>query len=236
MTRGAPDTPLARARALRASGDRAGAVEAFRAAVRHAPDAAAPAFGLCAALLEAGRPEAATLLDGLLARFPADAAGWEEVGAVLLAAGKRDAALLCLARAVAAAARPDLLLRQGALLREAARAAEAEAAFAAAVALDPGSVRGWFLLGLCRQDRRDLDGAAAAYRSALALKPDLAEAEVNLGTALQEAGDLAGAKAAYARALACRPDTFGRIAQAVTAAPQGELWLDLGVFRRSLGG
>ena len=102
------------------------------------------------------------------------------------------------------------------------------------MALDPASVRGWFLLGLCRQDRRAFADAAAAYRTALALRPALAEAAVNLGTALQEGGDLAGAKAAYARAVATRPDTFGRVAQAITAAPAGELWLDLDALRRRL--
>ncbi len=227
-------THLTEARAARASGDGEAAVRALREAVRLAPDAAGPLFGLCAALLDAGRPEAAAVLDSLLERFPAGE-GWGEIGAVLVRAGKREAALVCLTRAAAAVPRPALLLQRSALLRELGRTAEAEAALDHAVALEPRAVRGWFLLGLCRQDRHDPRGAAAAYRKALAIDPALAEAAVNLGTALQDAGDLDGAKAAYARAVGLRPDTFGRVAQAVTAAPKGELWLDLGAFRRSLG-
>ena len=96
--------------------------------------------------------------------------------------------------------------------------------------------RAWFLLGVSSADAGRRDAAAAAYRRALAIEPTLAEAAVNLGTLLQESGDLAGAKAAYGEALRLRPDTFGRIAQAMTTSPKGELWLDLGALRQDLTG
>ena len=81
-----------------------------------------------------------------------------------------------------------------------------------------------------------LVAAAAAYEAVLRLDPDRAEAALNLGTVRQEAGDLPGAKAAYARAVRSRPDSFGRIAQALPAAPKGELWLDLRALRQDLAG
>ena len=37
-------------------------------------------------------------------------------------------------------------------------------------------------------------------------------------------------------ALRLRPDTFGRVAQALAAAPTGEAWLDLAALRHSLAG
>jgi hypothetical protein len=40
---------------------------------------------------------------------------------------------------------------------------------------------------------------------------------------------------AYRSAVRSRPDSFGRIAQAVTAARTGMLWLDPAAFRRALG-
>jgi cytochrome c-type biogenesis protein CcmH/NrfG len=40
---------------------------------------------------------------------------------------------------------------------------------------------------------------------------------------------------AFRRAIRIRPDTLGRIAQAVTAARTGMLWLDPAAFRRALG-
>jgi tetratricopeptide (TPR) repeat protein len=104
-----------------------------------------------------------------------------------------------------------------------------------AIAADaPASV--WFDLGLVRQDLRDHAGAAAAYRKAIDIKPDFAEAVLNLGVALQETGDLDHAMRAYAQAYRLRPSTFGRIAQALTSASHGRLWLDEASLRRSLDG
>ncbi len=59
---------------------------------------------------------------------------------------------------------------------------------------------------------------------------------MNLGTVLQEMGDLAAAKRAYGAAVRHRANTFGRVSQALTASPKGELWLDLGRLRRDLTG
>jgi tetratricopeptide (TPR) repeat protein len=97
----------------------------------------------------------------------------------------------------------------------------------------PASV--WFDLGLVRQDLRDYAGAAFAYRKALDIKPDFPEAHVNLGLNLQHSGELESAMDTYRQALRLRPDTFGRIAQALTSAKKGQLWLNLDRLRRSLG-
>lgn len=94
----------------------------------------------------------------------------------------------------------------------------------------------WFAYGLICQDSRDPVTAITAYRRALHLSPELAEAHVNLGICLQQTGDIAGAKAAFGRAMRLRSDTFGRIAQALPAAPRGELWLDFERLRQSLAG
>jgi tetratricopeptide (TPR) repeat protein len=97
----------------------------------------------------------------------------------------------------------------------------------------PASV--WFDLGVVREDLRDQAGAAAAYRKAIDIKPDFPEAHVNLGLNLQHSGDLESAMDSYRQAVRLRPDSFGRIAQALTSAKKGQLWLDLGRLRRSLG-
>ena len=47
---------------------------------------------------------------------------------------------------------------------------------------------------------------------------------------------MAAAKTAYQLALRLQPDTFGRIAQALAAAPIGEVWLDIAALRGSLAG
>lgn len=223
-------------RAARASGYDLEAIEAFRRAIRVAPERAEAAFLLCAALLATGNAQAREMLTHLLARFPGEASGWDEIGQVLLAAGKPEAALVCVARAAQAEPSFARLMQLGLIQRDLGHPGEACSAFARATTLDRGSARAWFLLGTCHQDAREFAAASAAYRTALAVDPALAEAAVNLGTTLQEAGDLEGAKRAYGRALALRPDTFGRVAQAITASPKGELWFDLGQLRHNLAG
>jgi tetratricopeptide (TPR) repeat protein len=124
--------------------------------------------------------------------------------------------------------------RLGRLAFEDGDHAEAIELLERAVASDaPASV--WFDLGLVRQDLRDRGGAAAAYRKALDIKPDFPEAHVNLGLNLQHSGDLESAMDSYRQAVRLRPDSFGRIAQALTSAKKGQLWLNLGRLRRSLG-
>ncbi len=130
----------------------------------------------------------------------------------------------------------DAALKLGLCLRRTGDTEGASAALERAAALAPNSSEAWFALGLVRHDKRDLESAADAYHRALELRPDLAEAAVNLGICRQETGDLTAAKAAYQLALRVRPDTFGRIAQALAAAPTGEVWLDLAALRDSLVG
>jgi tetratricopeptide (TPR) repeat protein len=112
----------------------------------------------------------------------------------------------------------------------------AQDAFEHVVQLDPSLGEAWFELALIQQDQGHLEEAVRNYRQALAARPDLAEAAVNLGICLQNTGDLSAAKRAYASALELRADTFGRIAQALSSAPIGEVWLDHQALRRSLGG
>jgi len=188
-----------------------------------------------AALQQRGQPEAALAALERAAR----AAPTPEVhlrrGAALTALGRHAAAAEAFAAALTLdPSNREAALQRGVALRRAGDLAGARAALERAVALDPRSAKGFFALGLTVQDQRDGPAAAHAYRAALAVDPGLAEAAVNLGVVLQESGDLAAARDAYRRALALRGDTFGRIAQALTAAPRGELWLDPRALRQSL--
>jgi tetratricopeptide (TPR) repeat protein len=220
--------------AARAAGDLELAASRFQRAAeadRSRPDAA---FFACIALIERGGADARPMIDDLLGRFPDYASGWSEIGDLLERAGQREAALIAFSRAARAAPSAVLHLRRGSLLQSIGRLDDAAEALKQAVSLDPSLAPAWFKLGLVFQDRHDEAEAIAAYRRALSLRPDLAEAEVNLGVALQETGDLTAAKQAYGRAIRLRPDSFGRIAQALTTAPRGELWMDLGALRAHL--
>lgn len=230
------ETLLILGRAASVLQDHDTAIAALTRAAAIDPDRAEPAFMLHAARVDAGDAAAALDLAGLAARFPEEAQGWDDIINSLSTRGEREEALACLSRQWAAAPSHATAMRRGLTARDLGRSAEARQAFEDAVALEPGSARGWFLLGVAAQDRHDDEAAETAYCRALALDPTLAEAAVNLGIAMQRGGDLEGAKAAYAQAVEMRPDTFGRVAQAMTTAPKGELWLDLRALRRSLGG
>ena len=230
------DASMVAGRVAQKAGRLAEAGAIFAEAACRWPSAADPVFAQCITALQAKDQRAGALLQDLLARFPDHAAGWEELGQWLLEAGKLKAALACLQRAMAVRPSLALLLACGNALRGLGRLPEARATFAEACRMAPHSVRAAFLLGLSAQDARDYPAARAAYERTLAIDATLPEAWVNLGTVLQETGDLEGAKRAYGRALQHRGDTFSRISQAMTAAPKGELWLDLGRLRRGLAG
>ena len=229
----APTMVLA-GRSARKLGDLGTAARLLARAVEAAPTRAEPAFLLCAVYLEAADPQAMAMLDRLTERFPADAAGWAELGRILAKAEKAEAALACFRRSLEAGPSVTAALRCAALLKDFGRLEDAREALDRAEALGTLPAGAWFLRGLVLQDLGDLVGSADAYRRALGLDPALAEAAVNLGIVLQQAGDLDGAKDAYGQALKQRPDTFGRIAQAMTTPATGELWLNLEALRHAL--
>ena len=154
---------------------------------------------------------------------------------VLRVLGRTGEAIAAYERAAALAPESfDAAFGLGLLLKEASQFEAAAAALRNAILLQPGAARAWFALGVVEQDRRSISEAAAAYEKALEYEPAMAEAAVNLGICRQQQGDLDAAKSAYRRAMRVRPETFGRIAQAMTMAAKGELWLDLRALRASL--
>lgn len=130
----------------------------------------------------------------------------------------------------------DIALRLALGLHELGELAAARAELERILEPNTTNANLWFAYGLICQDSRDPPAAITAYRRALHLSPGLAEAHVNLGICLQQTGDLAGAKVAFGQAMRLRSDTFVRIAQALSAAPRGELWLNPDRLRKSLAG
>ncbi len=227
-----PSSLLLAAQAARAIGAPAVAV----AALREIPDHPEAAFLLCHILLEEGDTSLDAALGDAAIRHPGYVVGWQGLGLALQRAGRPGAALAAFTRA--SEADPGLAnahFGRGLVLREMGRTREARLALMRAIRLDPTAAGAWFALGLTDQDLLDEAGAAVAFAAALRERPSFAEAAVNLGIARQRLGDMAAAMEAYRAAMRIRPDTFGRIAQAVTAARTGMLWLDLEAFRRALG-
>jgi tetratricopeptide (TPR) repeat protein len=215
---------------------RQGALGPARAAAEQSLEARplhAPTLVLVARVeLAAGNPHAA--IPPLRAALQVEPARHEAgfmLCEALAAAGDPSLGDAMQALAQAAPAQAKSWLALGLKLREASRLAAARDALRQAQPLDIAS----FALGLTCQDLNDEAGAAAAFAAALAARPGFAEAAVNLGIARQRVGDMPGAMAAYRQAIQIRPDTLPRIAQAVTAASTGTLWLNPARLCRELG-
>ena len=82
----------------------------------------------------------------------------------------------------------------------------AEAAWRAALAVDPTHANARTNLGNMHLDREDFEGAEAAYRAAIAAEPEYACAHFHLGQLLMLQKDVDGAEAAYRAAIAADPE------------------------------
>lgn len=151
--------------------------------------------------------EAEALARRVLARNAQDVDGLNLLGHVAIRAGHRDPGLDLIRRAVAAAPkRADLHFGLGQALQAAGKPAEAEAAYAAGLKLDPNAAaahndRGLILLALKRPAE-----AEAAFRHAYRLAPaEGAGILYNLGNALAAQSEHEKAIAEFAKAIALRP-------------------------------
>ena len=205
------------------------------AAAAHAPDPAVLQLLAVLRLQKGDIPAAGECIAASLALRPDHGPSLLVAGDVARVAGDLQSALDHHQRACRLMPeRADAAFALARTLRELSRDAAAEAALEATIALAPDHAQAWFALALVRQDLRDFTGAARALRQLLLVAPPRAEVEVNLGIVLQEASDVDGAWRAYGRAYRLREDSFGRIAHALAASGNGQLWLDLAALRDHL--
>jgi len=187
------------------------------------------------ALRKAGHPKTAVLAFARAAESSADPMDHARLGAALQTLERPQEAIVAFRRALEAA--PNLgeaRAALGACLRQTGELQLARVELERALTLRPSDGRAWFTLGLVCEDLRDAPGAIEAYRRSIEAEPDVPEAHVNLGLNLQNSGDLDAAMDSYRQAMRLRPDTFGRIAQALTSARKGRLWLNSTRLRRLL--
>ncbi len=96
-------------------------------------------------------------------------------------------------------------LKQGQILYDRGKVAEALAQWRETVRLAPNTAKAHHLLGIALRDRGDLTESIAAFQEALRLDPDNATAYVHLARAFEARGDTNKALAAYHRALQLVP-------------------------------
>jgi predicted O-linked N-acetylglucosamine transferase (SPINDLY family) len=148
-----------------------------------------------------------------LAGAPQMAAAWQGLAAALHKAGDLNAALEATEAALARFAdQGGFHASRGRILLDLHRSAEAEAAFRAALALDPAHAEAASNLGTLVEQQGHLAEALALYQTATRGRPELADAWFNLGNAFEKRGDLAGARAALDRCVALRPQSARTLA------------------------
>ena len=98
------------------------------------------------------------------------------------------------------------LLREGLLLQQRGRSAEAEVIFRKLLKQDPQQADGWRLLGLIELARGDLLAAGQSLGHSLRLRADHPQAWHGLGEVHEESGRPADAEACYRRAGELKPD------------------------------
>lgn len=192
------------ASAYRLAGKRAEAESVYRTILARDPDQASAAIDLARLLLESGRgPEAAPLIEGVLARDPKN--GMALAARFLAERDRGDAAAaLTTARAIAdvRAGDPDTVARAGRVLLEAGDFPRAAACFEAALegadALDP-SLLGQ--LGTARLNEGKLEEAKRAFAAVAQLRPADPRPVYHLGVVALRAGDEREARLQFDRAL-----------------------------------
>jgi len=181
----AEDIPLVRselAQALTRSGDRAGAIEEYRAIKALQPDRPRNQVALAIALEDAGDIDAAIAeYRGALTVDPNDPVPLSRLGVLLHRRGNRDEAVTLLERADSLDPRlPGVKLELAQQLLDSGNFARAEAQARAAVSLVPGIVDGYNLLGVALASQGRLDAAAAQFSEALRLNPRDPQASANM--------------------------------------------------------
>ena len=172
----------ARGEALRAAGDKAGAVSAFMAAAKVAPRDAGLQAVIASLLSDLGQHERA-IGAGLLAveLAPGSAHGHAELGRSLFQAGEVAAALEPCARAVVLEPRNlGAVVTFGAVLFSLGHHAQALEAAQEAVGINPEHFQSRANLALALEAMGRLEEAEAQSRMALALNPACAAARHNL--------------------------------------------------------
>ena len=188
------------------------------------------------ALRKAGQPETAVLALARAAESSSDPMDHARLGAALQAIGRPQEAIVAFRRALEAA--PDLAearaalgscLRQTGELQLARAELERAASASAAAMAAPGSRSDWSAKTCATRGARSRPIGAASRRSRTFPKP------MSIwGSICRTRATSTRRWTSYRRAMRLRPDTFGRIAQALTSAKKGRLWLNPARLRRPL--
>ena len=208
----------------------------LRALLQHFPRYSEGWANIGKALFRAGQFEGAATAFGRAAKFSTSPAfRFGEASSLMSLKRHQDAITAFEAGMVLDANNTQALLSLAKCWRAVGQPRKALDQLQKAEKLEPENCKVLFALGLINEDLRDTNAAIEAYRRCVSLKPDFYEAHINLGLVLQHSGQLEQGLLSYKAALKLRPDSFGRIAQSLSSASKGQMWLNLDKLRQSLG-
>jgi predicted CXXCH cytochrome family protein len=170
-----PDTPETRLYLAMAESDVSALEDAIRAA---RPAESEPYFRLGEALRKVGRTaEAISAFRRAIDLSPADSRGYVAASELMLATGGIDASIALLRPALLRMPKNAAILNSLAIVYSSnGRFDEALPLLTKAVELSPDDPLSWLNLGVCREAKGDLKGAARDYRRSLVLQPDFVRA------------------------------------------------------------
>jgi Flp pilus assembly protein TadD, contains TPR repeats len=173
-----PDTPETRLYLAMAQGDAGSLEQAIRLA---RPSQSEPYFRLGEALQNTGRTtDALSAFYRAIELSPADPRAYVEA-AQLIMATQPESAIALLEKALHGTPKNTAVLNSLAVAYSSkGRFDNALPLLTSAVEMSPDDPISWLNLGVCREAKGDLKGAAAAYQKSLALQPDLARARAYL--------------------------------------------------------
>lgn len=144
-----------------------------------------------------------------LTAAPTDAGSWNNLGLLLDAAGKFDAALTAYAKAQEHRVDYYKASYNAALaLAHAGRLDEAITKYEEAARYDPSSADPWHSRGVALLKKGDAANAYRSFRRAISLDPGYFASWLNLGVCAYELGWVRKARGCYLRAIALVPDSY----------------------------
>jgi len=142
----------------------------------------------------------------LTLRFPQYGLGWQVLGAILEALGRKDEALSAMQQAAVLLPNDENAhYNLGNALKDTGRLVQAEDSYQRALQIKPDFWEALYNLGILLKESDRLNEAENSYRKSLEIKPDFAEGHYNLANLLKDSGRLAEAEEHYRQALQIKP-------------------------------
>lgn len=202
------------------------AVAQLETAARGSPDSQIETM-LGIALRQAGQlPEALARLRRATKRRPPYAPAWYQLGTLLVAMDRDEAAIEAFRGGLEIAPMmPELWIQLGYALLWRKHCEKAKVAFARALEIAPSSAEALVGIGKTHRDIAEVEPAAEYFRRAVVVRPEDPGIWLELGLALQELGQSDAARDALRRAARGQRKRYLHALNSLVASGHGRFWM-----------